>query len=210
MKINTDNLVVDINKVFPNDYNPKLNFRDVPKNLEEFEKVKESIKQFGQVQPIIVREFKDGYEIINGYHRWEAMKELGFDEIEIKNLGKIDFDTAVSRALLTEDTKVPIDTIELSYLIKKLITDDKDVDYWAKLLPYSSDEILKKVELMDYDGFNETDFTGEEDTREAGLMSVNIDFHFESEEELDKVKDYFDTLKDEEKEIGLLNLIRED
>lgn len=102
MEINTNNLVVDMSLVVPNEYNPKISFRDNKENMEEFEKIKASIVVAGQILPVLVRELDGGkYEIINGYHRYEAMKELGYSTIEVKNLGKIDFDTAVSRALLT-------------------------------------------------------------------------------------------------------------
>ena len=76
MKIITDNKVVDILKVMPNDYNPKINIDENEANRAEFEKVKDSIKIAGQIQPLIVRELPKGkYEIINGYHRWRAMQE---------------------------------------------------------------------------------------------------------------------------------------
>jgi len=149
--INTDNEVVSINNVVPNDYNPKLSIDNDKNNRKEFEKVKDSIKVAGQILPLIVRELENGkYEIINGYHRWRAMKALGYSKIEIKNLGKIDFDTAVSRALLTEDTKIPINNIGLSILIKKLVTTEKPISYWEPLLPYTQEVIKNKIDLITF------------------------------------------------------------
>ncbi len=171
-EINTNNIVVNIKNVVSNDYNPKLNIDDSEDNREEFEKVKDSIKIAGQIQPLIVRELDNGkYEIINGYHRWRAMQELKYKEIEIKNLGKIDFDTAVSRALLTEDTKIPIDGIELSALIKKLVTNEKPISYWAPILPYTPEVIQEKIDLInfDFDEFGNQDEETEDD-------SVNFTF----------------------------------
>lgn len=152
MEINTNNLVVDIERVKPNGYNPKIFYKDNPANLAEFEKIKRSIEVAGQIQPVLVRELEDGtYEIINGFHRYSAMTELGYKQIEIKNLGKLDFETAVSRALLTEDTKVPIDNLELAGLMKKVVTEEKPAEYWAKLLPYTPEVIKQKIELVDFD-----------------------------------------------------------
>ena len=62
MEINTNNLKVDINLVVPNDYNPKLNFRENENNAKEFEKIKISLEKFGQVQPILVCEKEEKYE----------------------------------------------------------------------------------------------------------------------------------------------------
>lgn len=179
-EINTNNTVVDIKNVIPNDYNPKLNIDDDQENRKEFEKIKESLELAGQIQPLIVRELESGkYEIINGYHRWRAMQELGYKKIEIKNLGKIDFDTAVSRALLTEDTKIPIDGIELSALIKKLVTPDKSIDYWASLLPYTSEVIQEKIDLINFD-FNQ--FDNENEEVEDGAVNFNFKVSMENAE----------------------------
>ena len=52
-------------------------------NKKEFEALKLSIQEHGQTQPIQVRPIKDGYEIVGGYHRWLAMKELKFLEVEV-------------------------------------------------------------------------------------------------------------------------------
>jgi len=150
--INTNNLVVDIDCVTPNEYNPKVHYEEDEHNFHEYEKIKESIQKVGQIQPILVREIgKDRYEIINGFHRWSAMKELGFSQVEIKNLGKLTFDEALSRALLTEDTKVPIDKVELGKLFKEIVTIEKPIEYWADLLPYTPDLIKQQVELLDFD-----------------------------------------------------------
>ena len=181
MDINTNNLVVKIDLVQPNKYNPKLNFRENEHNLIEYEKIKNSLEKFGQVEPILVREIEGGkYEIVNGFHRYKAMKELESQEIEIKNLGKIDFDTAVAIALQTEDTKIPIDNIELSSLMKQLVTEDKDIEYWAKLLPYDAEIIQSKIDLIDFDfeQFNN-------DREEEGGEIDNSSFSFKIKDEVD-------------------------
>ena len=157
MEINSNNSVVDINLLQPNEYNPKLDFRGDDNLQKEFDKIKRSLKELGQVQPVLVRDAKDGkFEIINGYHRWSAMKELECKEIEIKNLGNIDLDKAISYALFTEDTKIPIDAIELAGLMKKIVTPEKPLDYWAKLLPYDAELIKNKIDLLEFD-FSEFD-----------------------------------------------------
>lgn len=68
---------VPVEKCRPNAWNPR------GMNKKEFEALKLSIQEHGQTQPIQVRPIKDGYEIIGGYHRWLAMKELKFLEVEV-------------------------------------------------------------------------------------------------------------------------------
>lgn len=66
--------VVPIDSLRPNNWNPN---RQTP---DEFEKLKRSIVENGFSQPIVV--MMDG-EIIDGYHRWKACKELGFTKIAV-------------------------------------------------------------------------------------------------------------------------------
>lgn len=205
MEINTNNLLVEITKVKPNTYNPKLDFESNDENKLEYEKIKQSLKVAGQIQPVLVRELEDGtFEIINGYHRWRAMQELGSTQIEVKNLGKIDFDTAVSRALLTEDTKIPIDAIELAELLKKIVSPDKPIDYWANILPYSSDLIKSKIDLLEYnfDKFN---------PEEGGVDLKDLAYVFKCKDEaqLAKIRDYFDQFPKEERIDALLAFLSE-
>ena len=68
---------VSVEKCRPNAWNPR------GMNKKEFEALKLSIQEHGQTQPIQVRPIKDGYEIVGGYHRWLAMKELKFLEVEV-------------------------------------------------------------------------------------------------------------------------------
>ena len=171
--------------------------------MREYEKIKESLRIAGQIQPILVRELDDGtFELVNGYHRWEAMKELGYKQIEVKNLGKLDFDTAVSRALLTEDTKVPIDMIELAELMKKIVTPEKPLDYWAELLPYDADLIKSKIDLLDFD-FDQYETEGEG----VSLADLSYTFKFKDESGLAKVKDYFEQFPKEERGDALVKLL---
>ena len=204
MEINTNNLVVKIELLKPNDYNPKLDFRVNEDNAKEYEKIKNSLRIAGQISPVIVRELEDGtYEIINGYHRWEAMKELGYTEIEIKNLGKIDFDLAVSRALLTEDTKVPIDNIELAELLKRVVTLEKTVEYWADILPYEPETIQAKIDMVNFDF---AQYNSEH--TQADMTNLSYTFKFKDEVELAKVRDYFGQFPDNERGQALLDFLK--
>jgi len=144
-KIIQNNLVVDIDKVKPNNYNPKPDFKESEELKIEFNRIKNSLYHHGQLDPIQVRELKDGkYEIVNGYHRWLAMKELGMKKVEIKNLGKISRKEAIKIALSLEETKIPLDVLEVAELVKNL----KKI---GEGLPYSMEEIQNKISLLEFD-----------------------------------------------------------
>ena len=70
--------VVDINKIEPNRNQPRKQFDE-----DAIEELTESIKQYGVIQPLIVKE-KDGfYEIIAGERRWRASKKAGLKEVPV-------------------------------------------------------------------------------------------------------------------------------
>ena len=70
--------VMKINEVEPNRDQPRKNF-DEDALLE----LSDSIKQFGVLQPLLVRKRKDYYEIIAGERRWRAAKLAGVKEIPV-------------------------------------------------------------------------------------------------------------------------------
>ena len=70
--------VMKINEVEPNRDQQRKNF-DEDALLE----LSDSIKQFGVLQPLLVRKRKDYYEIIAGERRWRAAKLAGVKEVPV-------------------------------------------------------------------------------------------------------------------------------
>lgn len=70
--------VMKINEVEPNRDQPRKNF-DEDALLE----LSDSIKQFGVLQPLLIRKRKDYYEIIAGERRWRAAKLAGVKEVPV-------------------------------------------------------------------------------------------------------------------------------
>ena len=77
--------LVKITMVEPNREQPRKNFDE-----DALMELAESIKQFGLLQPILVQDRKDHYEIIAGERRWRAAKLAGLKEVPviIKNLSE--------------------------------------------------------------------------------------------------------------------------
>jgi ParB family chromosome partitioning protein len=76
-------LECDVDKIQPNPYQPR---RDFPEN--EMVELTDSVKVQGILQPLLVREAKDGYELIAGERRLRAAKMAGFFKVPviIKNI----------------------------------------------------------------------------------------------------------------------------
>lgn len=66
---------VDINELISPEYNPRHITDD------EMGKLKNSINEFGYIAPIIVN--KHNNHIVGGNQRYEALKELGYEEIDV-------------------------------------------------------------------------------------------------------------------------------
>ena len=132
--------LIELNKIIPNDYNPNV----VPEDI--LAKLRAEIGQKGLTQPIIVRSRGNGYEIVDGYHRWLICKELGWQEIPCIVQ---DFD----------DTEAKIKTLQLNYMkgssvpvkLASLIYDlSKEIklEELAKRLPYEKPQMLDNLELL--------------------------------------------------------------
>ncbi|MDE7415578.1 MAG: ParB/RepB/Spo0J family partition protein [Lachnospiraceae bacterium] len=70
--------MVKIAKVEPNRNQPRKNFDE-----DALQELADSIKQFGLLQPILVQNRKDYYEIIAGERRWRAAKIAGLKEVPV-------------------------------------------------------------------------------------------------------------------------------
>ena len=70
--------MVNITKIEPNRTQPRKNFDE-----DALQELSESIKQFGVIQPLIVQDRKDHYEIIAGERRWRAAKKAGLKEVPV-------------------------------------------------------------------------------------------------------------------------------
>ena len=69
---------VKITLVEPNRKQPRKNFDE-----DSLQELSDSIKQVGLIQPILVQDRKDHYEIIAGERRWRAAKMAGLKEVPV-------------------------------------------------------------------------------------------------------------------------------
>jgi len=108
-------MVVKITKVEPNRDQPRKNFDE-----DSLQELADSIKQFGLLQPILVQDRKDYYEIIAGERRWRAAKIAGLKEIPviIRNYTEQEI---VEIALIENIQREDLNPIEEAHAFKKLL-----------------------------------------------------------------------------------------
>ena len=109
--------VVKITKVEPNREQPRKNFDE-----DALVELADSIKQFGVIQPIVVQDRKEYYEIIAGERRWRAAKMAGLKEIPviIKNYTEQEI---VEISLIENIQRDDLNPIEEAQAYKKLLTE---------------------------------------------------------------------------------------
>ena len=85
---------LELDKIVPNRYQPRREFSE-----DSIKELAETLDKDGLLQPIVVREDGDQYEIIAGERRYRAAKSLGWETIPaiVKNM---DDDQAASLALI--------------------------------------------------------------------------------------------------------------
>ena len=113
--ISTGEVKVKISKVEPNREQPRKQF-DEDSLLE----LSESIKQYGVLQPLVVSDKKDYYEIIAGERRWRAAKLAGLKEVPviIKELSKQE---TVEISLIENIQREDLNPIEEAMAFKRLL-----------------------------------------------------------------------------------------
>ena len=68
-----------ISDIEPNRAQPRKNFDD-----ESISAIADSIKQHGILQPLLVRPYGSGYQIVAGERRWRAARMLGMTEVPVQ------------------------------------------------------------------------------------------------------------------------------
>lgn len=113
-------------------------------NEELAEKLANNIKRNGQIENIIIRELQTGfYEVVNGNHRLDVLKSIGYSDVYCYNLGFITENQAKRIAIETNETKFSTDKGLLDDILKELQT-DFDIDDLISTMP---DEIMADIDI---------------------------------------------------------------
>ncbi len=135
---------VRITDVEPNKNQPRKKFDD-----EEIQKLAESIRDHGLIQPIIVRSIEDErYQIVAGERRWRACKMAGITEIPIIVKELSDEETA-KIAIIENVQRSDLNPIEEASAYKQLIENyGITQDAIAKMVGKSRSVIANAVRLL--------------------------------------------------------------
>ena len=114
-----NDVIVNINKVEPNKEQPRKNFDE-----DALQELSESIKQFGILQPLLVSDKGDYYEIIAGERRWRAAKLAGLKEVPVI-IKEFNDQQVVEISLIENIQREDLNPIEEAMAYKRLIDEFK-------------------------------------------------------------------------------------
>lgn len=143
IKFVTEKLVVPIDKIMPNRWNPNYQTK------AQFEKQKQSMRELGFVGSVFVRRVKHtscDYEILDGEHRWKGLKEEGATECPIECFKEDVSDADAQVMTVLFNNLRGQDDIEKRAKILEALGDKQ-----LSLLPMSADEIENEKALFKFD-----------------------------------------------------------
>ncbi|WP_077623767.1 ParB/RepB/Spo0J family partition protein [Sediminibacillus massiliensis] len=134
---------IPVKECRPNPYQPRKTF-----HTESIEELKESIIEYGILQPLIVRKSIKGYEIVVGERRFRAAKEAGLAHIPVI-IKELNDDKMMELALLENLQREDLSPIEeataYANLMKELKITQEEL---AKRLGKSRPHIANLVRLL--------------------------------------------------------------
>ncbi|HLR40951.1 MAG TPA: ParB/RepB/Spo0J family partition protein [Virgibacillus sp.] len=134
---------IAINECRPNPYQPRKTF-----HADAIEELKDSILEYGIIQPLIVRKSIKGYEIVVGERRFRAAKEAGLDTVPVV-IKELTDDKMMELALLENLQREDLTPIEEAHAYANLMNELKVTqEELSKRLGKSRSHIANIVRLL--------------------------------------------------------------
>jgi len=138
---------LDISSIETNKEQPRKTFEK-----ESLDELKNSIMQYGVLQPIVVRKKGNKYEIIAGERRWRAAKEANLDKIPCI-IKEVDDKESLKLALIENIQREDLNPIEEARSYRTLIEDyGLTQEEVAQALGKSRSYIANTLRLLNLDG----------------------------------------------------------
>jgi ParB family chromosome partitioning protein len=119
---------IDINTIVDNPYQPRL-------EIDDIDELKASISSIGLIQPLTVSKNSNStYTLIYGHRRLQALKELGYDDVEVLIEDNSDKNLRL-KAIAENSQRKDLDFLELAVAYKEII------DTYS----YTLEELAKEV-----------------------------------------------------------------
>ena len=138
--------LIDINRIKPNSKQPRKNFDE-----EKISNLAKSIKDNGIIQPLVLKECGNDYEIIAGERRWRAAKLAGIKSIPAVIMELTDqkvLEVSLIENIQREDLNPIEEALAFKRLIKEFSITQEDV---SKVIGRSRTAITNTMRLLNLD-----------------------------------------------------------
>jgi hypothetical protein len=136
---------VDLGDVHPNPWNPNK------QSAFMYERELNSIREYGYIDRITVRPHpgvEGTWQILDGEHRWKALRDLGFQRVEVDSVGAIDDARAKALTLILNGLRGEEDPLERAQLVQQILEAD---DTLINALPYTDAELLQMQSMLEFE-----------------------------------------------------------
>lgn len=146
MKIESQIVLVDLDNIIPNRFQPRLKFDD-----DSINELAESIKEHGIIEPLVLRRVGQKFEIIAGERRYKASRVAGLSKVPAI-IANLDDNESAEVAIVENTHRKDLSPIEEAKSYKKLL-DKKYLsqEQLAKRLGKSQSAIANKIRLLNLD-----------------------------------------------------------
>lgn len=142
---------VELGELRPNTWNPN------EMDAVGYEKTRRSIRRFGFIDPITVRQAGDGFEIIDGEHRWRAARDEGLETVPVV-IVEADTDEAEQLTILLNELRGRPNPSKLAAVIQDLAS-RRSVNELEAVLPIRRQQLAEMVagrrESIDWQSLSE-------------------------------------------------------
>lgn len=143
MKMNKEIVMVRLSDIIPNRFQPRLSFDE-----DALNELAASIKEHGIIQPLILRDLGNKYEIIAGERRYKAALIAGVLEVPAV-VGQMDDQTSAELALIENIQRKDLSAIEEAKSYKKILDmGGFTQDELAKRMGKGQSTIANKMRLL--------------------------------------------------------------
>lgn len=134
---------IPLDSIRPNARQPRQAFEE-----EAQDELVVSIREFGLLQPVVVRKVDDGYELVMGERRWRAARVAGLDTIPAIVRETSD-DAMLRDALLENLHRVQLNPLEEAAAYRQLLEEfDTTHDELAQRIGRSRSQVSNTVRLL--------------------------------------------------------------
>jgi ParB family chromosome partitioning protein len=167
--MNKEIRVIDVDTILANPHQPRQSFEE-----EKILELANSIEENGLIQPIVVRETSDGYELVAGERRLRALKYLKMEKVEAI-VNEYDDEQSSKLAIIENIQREDLTPIEEAIAYDKLINEyNYTQNQLALSLGKAQSTIANKLRLLNLnDKVKDLVFTKQLNERQArALLSL--------------------------------------